>query len=207
VRAWISRAVVVFASLSIASPAAAQGLGQAAQKEKERRARQGSGARTITAEDLNPERAAWQGWQPFTSEEHRFTVAMPAYPSMRRDTDRSPLGIVRRTTYTAVAEDMTYGVIVADYPPEARGAGSDVFFNAVRDGMLTYVRGSRLKSEKPIRLASHPGREFSFSSPVGLVTNRAYISGERVYLLMVVSPSAAEPSRAESFFSSLEIRK
>jgi hypothetical protein len=207
VRARVASAAVLVALVSGPRPTSAQGLGQAAQKEKERRARQGSGTRPITAEDLNPERAAWKGWQPFTSEEHRFTVAMPAYPSMRRDTDQSPLGIVRRTAYTAVSEDMTYGVIVADYPEQARGVGSDVFFNAVRDGMLSYMHGTRLTSERPIRLGSHPGREFSLASPVGLVTNRAYISGERIYLLMVVSPTANELPRADAFFSSLEIRK
>jgi len=207
VKACVASVAALVAFVSVPCPTSGQGLGQAAQKEKERRARQGSGTRPITAEDLNPERAAWKGWQAFTSQEHRFTVALPAYPSMRRDTDQSPLGIVRRTAYTAVSEDMTYGVIVADYPEEARGAGSDVFFNAVRDGMLTYIRGTRLKSERPIRLASHPGREFSFTSPVGLVTNRAYISGERVYLLLVVSPTEKELPRADAFFDSLEIMK
>ncbi len=204
-----SRLAVIAVFVYLPSVAWSQGLGQAAEKERQRRAaRQGSGGvPTITAEDLNPEKEAWKDWQPFTSREHRFSVSLPAYPTMVKDNDQSPLGIVRRTTYEAVAGDMTYGVVVADYPEQAKGVASDVFFNAVRDGMLKYLRAPRLRSERPVRLGSYPGREFSLSTSAGLLTSRAYLSGERVYLLMVLSPSEKEVPRADPFFDSLAILK
>jgi hypothetical protein len=118
-----SSALVLLALSLAASRAEAQGLGEAAERERARRealVKERGPARVLTDRDANPA-GEWAGWRDWTPPDGTFTMRMPARPVQERD--EAELGgsayVVPRTYYHARDElGSEFWVSVTDLPPD-----------------------------------------------------------------------------------------
>jgi hypothetical protein len=73
-------------------------------------------------------------------------------------------------------------------------------------GLMKKIPGSKLTSQGNIEVAGYRGREFVISSSKGLVTSRALIKGDRMYLVFMVHPENKDySSEKEKFFGSFKL--
>ena len=135
----------------------------------------------IVAPRLAPERS----WQPFTSEEGRFTVKFPGTPGEfagRQDfagTSCMVYSYVISGGFTGVSYTVSY----LDAPTADFEGGPRAVLEGMRNMVVSGAR-SRLLSSTAVTFAGHPGVEFTYQSPngIGMVHARLVLSGKRVYL-------------------------
>jgi hypothetical protein len=122
-RPWIVLAVAVSCLLAAAGRASAQGLGDAASRERKRReavVKQRGPARVLTDRDANPG-GAWVGWRDFQPPDGAFTIQMPSRPTEERDeVELLASGYsVSRVYYHARDENAwEFWLFVIDYPAD-----------------------------------------------------------------------------------------
>jgi hypothetical protein len=180
----------LLAALLVASvvPAStgAQGLGGAASREKERlkkrEAVQSGPQRITTTEELAPEggRAAWK------APDGSFQVAFPGTPETKQGDDGG-------TTFRIVSAGTLFSVNVRDLTAEDLPRALDDY----RAAALRYLRETSLVSEAAVTSGSTIGRElvvgFSRSrGGRGVMRTRAFVSGTRLYSLVVMVESGRE---------------
>jgi hypothetical protein len=184
---------------------AAQGLGDAAARERQkRRAQPSKPARAITQEDLD---AALAGRGAWTSPDGAFRVAFAGQPEVKDESGRGA-----GTTYRLAAGTNAYLVNVRSQPPASK-AGS--LMDEIRDAALSSLAGATLVGENSVTTPRGiPGRQFliSFSGRgsgrPGVMRSRAYVSGGRTYLVTAVVEAGSEnAAEVVAFFDSLEILK
>jgi hypothetical protein len=128
-------------------------------------------------------------WEKFSSPEGRFTLLMPAKPTVStRDVD-TKVGKLTLYSYAAGNSVAFFGGSFADYPTAARDvAHAEEVLDGVRDGVLKGSE-SKLISEKKISVKGHPGREFTASGKVNetdvIYAWRIYLVDRRLYQLAV----------------------
>jgi predicted Zn-dependent protease len=94
-------------------------------------------------------------------------------------------------------------VMYNDYPPQYANDGSDAVLARTRDGA---VKGKTLLSDMAISLNGVPGREFTAKDDTWNFTVRQFISGKRLYQLIVVSKSSAPATQTSDFLNSFKIQ-
>ena len=94
---------------------------------------------------------------------------------------------------SVTTDDATFGVAIADYPPEVLAAIKiDDFFNNGRDGALAHNVG-RLLSEKEIKINGNRGREYVTELSDDLVMHSCQVLVKnRGYQITVTSLSDRE---------------
>jgi hypothetical protein len=146
----------------------------------------------------------------YTSPEGRYTVLLPAQPTLSSQQISAPDGSPL-TQYMATAAGNMGIVMVGyfDYP------GNVVFsLDKARDGMVTRIKGTLLE-EHSMNLGGAPGRQIKIAakSEQGIeFTDRArvYDVKPRIYVLQCLTPksleSAAIAQRCDQFFDSFRVR-
>ena len=146
----------------------------------------------------------------YTSPEGRYSVLLPAQPTLSSQQVNAPDGSPM-TQYMVTAAG-TMGMVMIAYFDYA----SDVVFSLdkARDGMVTSIKGILL-DEHSMSLGGAPGRQLKISAKTeqGLEfidRARFYDVKPRVYVLQCISPksidSAAIAERCEQFFDSFRVR-
>ena len=116
-------ALVLLSIASSVARAEAQGLGQAAERERKRRealVQQHGPSRLLTDRDANPA-GEWIGWRDWRPPDGSFTIQLPSRPTQERDEVGLPgtTFSIPRTYYHARDENgWQYWVFVIDYPAD-----------------------------------------------------------------------------------------
>ena len=144
-------------------------------------------------------------WKKFTSQAGNFSVLLPAEPQEQKETkdDGGPLSPYTNTLYIARGGNGAYLVGWTDYKP---GVRIDVQgeIKANRDNFVKGVNGT-LGPEKPLKLGTHPGTEFTAETAQALFHVRVYVIGRRPYILVALRPKGSQDPNADKFFSSFTL--
>jgi hypothetical protein len=162
-------------------------------------------------------------WIKYTSPEGRYTVLLPAQPSLTTQEATAATGDKFPQYLASVVQpgDVAFIIGYFDSVP-----GSIFSADAARDGMVERINGT-LISETAISLAGYPGRELKVlakpapQQPAGgakaadgveyTVRARFYEVDKRVYVLQLISPrsldSEALAAKATKYFDSFQVVK
>src|SRR5688572_1767452 len=177
-----------------------------AQEHKERSAPPARPPQTQTP----PQSEAPSGSLRYTSPEGRYTVLLPAQPTLSSQQVNAPDGSPMTQYMVTAAGSM--GMVMIAYFDYA----SDVVcsLDKARDGMINSIKGTLL-DEHSISLGGAPGRQLKISakSDQGLEfidRARFYDVKPRVYVLQCLTPKsldgAAMAEKCEQFFDSFRVR-
>jgi hypothetical protein len=146
----LTRAFVLLTLFLVASRTAAQGLGEAADRERARRealAKERGPARVLTERDANPA-GAWVGWRDWQPPDGTFTLRVPSRPVEERE--EADLGgsayVVARTYYHARDElGSEFWISVTDLPPDyARFQSDRIWSDFPTSSLFPYTRNDVL---------------------------------------------------------------
>ena len=128
------------------------------------------------------------GWVKYALPEGRYSVAMPATPT--KSVKKITTATAQLDAVVAVAEgrlDSFFVVSYCDYP--ARELKADSIDKRLDQGAKAAVENARgkLRSEKPIKLDGHPGREIVIEKDGEVIAKmRIYLVDRRLYQVMVL---------------------
>lgn len=145
--------------------------------------------------------------QPYTSAEGRFTVSFPG-GSPKLDTETVNLkGGGSSTLYEFWTElennNVSYMLMYNDYSPDYANGDPQTVLASTRDGA---VANKTLLSDMAINLNGVPGREFTTKDDTWNYTVRQFLSGKRLYQLIVVSKSDQPATQTSDFMNSFRIQ-
>lgn len=143
----------------------------------------------------------------YRSEEGRFSVLFPGEPKKNIKLLNTIAGKIDLVMYTAGSKKSGFVVGYADYPEEAvKDPEPQKMLDGARDGALSNVRGE-LVDETVLDFQGYPARELEIDVPRrGTVRARLIIVGNRLYQMMVISPSDnILYEKGTEFFDSFEI--
>lgn len=158
---------------------------------------------------------AYTSWQRVAPAGAGFSVMMPGYPDeMSRDMTREQNAVGLRE-YRVKAGDAEYIVgVVLNLPVELTQQTdfADRYLQLLPMGLMKSAQHAsknyKLTSQRSISINDHPGRQYKFDAPDYTCTLRAYLTGQRVYIIAVESPKAAVAVEgAEKFFSSFTLEE
>jgi hypothetical protein len=146
----------------------------------------------------------------YTSPEGRYSVLLPAQPTLSSQQVSAPDG-TPMTQYMVTAAGSMGMVMIAYFDYAA-----DVVFSLdkARDGMVTSIKGTLL-DEHSMSLGGAPGRQVKISARTEqgmefIDRARFYDVKPRVFVLQCITPksldSAAIAERCEQFFDSFRVR-
>ncbi len=150
--------------------------------------------------------AGGQQMHPYTSTDGRFTVDFPPGEVKLNAETLSFKDGTKGTIYEFSVElaggNISYMVMYNDYSAtQANGDPQTVLANT-RDGA---VAGKTLLSDMAISLNGVPGREFTAKDDTWNYTVRQYLSGKRLYQLIVVSNNDHPATQISQFLDSFKI--
>lgn len=171
----------------LSADAAAQGLGAAAEREKQRRA------------------ASAAQWQEFQDPGGAYVVRLPVRP-VERKVPVPGGGGATMAGYFADTGIRAYSVGYHEEPAESVARGAQAVLAGMRDGFLKGTSGV-LDGEKAVTLGGHTGTEIAVRE-AGLAWRvRFYLVGRRVFgLTTCARQSEHEAEAAERFFASFALR-
>lgn len=151
-------------------------------------------------------------WQTVAKDDVGYRVEAPGKLS---DTSVSAYNIDGSTepvhmAVARVADNVSYAVAWADNPPIARITHSspDNLLDMARDGAMDRTH-SRLITENHLTVQGYPARDFQAStqSGAGFLYARLISAGQRLYMLLVIYPSADSLREQDTvrFFNSFKI--
>ena len=151
--------------------------------------------------------ARGQHTQPYTSADGRFTVNFPQ-GEVKQDSQTINLKGGGITTlyqfYVGMADStISYMVMYNDYPADYANGDPQSVLATTRDGA---INGKTLQSDMAISLDGVPGREFTAKDDKRNYTVRQFLSGKRLYQLIVVSDSDHPATQTSDFMSSFKIQ-
>jgi hypothetical protein len=133
-------------------------------------------------------------FQSFTSDKGSFSVKFPGTPTTTAQ--KNTVGGFQIDTnlflVTLNSGSVTYLVSYSDYPTEITSNQTpDQALNNARDGQVASVQG-KILSDKSLTKDNIFGKEIEISSTSNYIRTRIYISGQRLYQLVVVYPEATK---------------
>lgn len=145
-------------------------------------------------------------WQKFTSEPGRFSVLVPGEPMVEKQAEDGDGPLYPLTIYAFMSQDdgAVYAFGWIDYNPRVKvDVQEELTTN--RDTFIRRMK-AKLLSEKSIKLGTHPGIEYTGESDLAHFTARAYVVGQRPYMLAAVTiKGRGNKAEAEKFFSSFTL--
>ncbi len=150
--------------------------------------------------------AAGQQMQPYTLTDGRFTVNFPQAEVKSSNQSIDLKGGGTTTLYQFWVElangNVSYMVMYNDYSADYANGDPQTILVATRDGA---VGTKTLLSDTVISLNGIPGREFTAKDDTWNYTVRQYLSGKRLYQLIVVSNPANPATQISDFMTSFKI--
>ena len=152
------------------------------------------------------------GWIRYAVPEGRYSVAMPTKPTESKK--KITTATVQLDAVVAVAEgrlDSYFVVSYCDYP--AKELKADSIDKRLDQGARAAVENARgkLRSEKPIKLDGHPGREIVIEKDGEVIAKmRIYLVDRRLYQVMVLGSGpifAAKEKDVGIFLDSFRLNK
>ena len=144
------------------------------------------------------------GWTTFTSPDGSFTVGMPGQPTATTQTANTALGPIEIHIFVYQTSTIAYTVDYNDYPAAALdGKDPSVILSGGVQGAVQNAKAT-LQSSTPVTLGSTPGVEWVAAVTGGTLHGRMYLSGSRLYQLLVAGAGSELPD-LDAFFSSFAI--
>lgn len=163
-----------------------------------------------------------QEWIKYTSAEGRYSVSLPAQPTLSTQEATAATGD-KFPQYLAAVEQSDVGYMIGYFD---NLPGTVFSPDAARDGMVKQVKGT-LISETAISLGGYPGRELKVSAKPApaqlaegakpaeeveyIVRARYYEVDKRVYVLQIIFPKSldgdAVSAKAAKYFDSFQVVK
>lgn len=147
------------------------------------------------------------GWLKYAGPDHKFTVMLPSFPTVKEKSDQSPQGEMQVHIYASQKDASTgYSVACYDFPPIH---GDPKMFLARLEEVFIKGQDAKVTSYKPIQVGDYYGTQFEFVA--GGQANysgtcRLILVGQRAYALAVVHLNAVpQPADCDAFFDSLAI--
>jgi hypothetical protein len=199
------RRLILVVALMAPVAVAAQGLGDAAAREKKKRQSQpAKPPKAITQDQLD---AAVVGRDAWNSPDGVFRAGFTGQPEVKEYPAQGG-----GTTYRLAVGSTAYLVNVRSQPASA---SADAVVKEVRDGALRTLANSSVMAENDVITPKGiPGRQFlvSFtgrtSERPGVMRSRVYLSGGRSFVVSAVVEAGGENSAdVVAFFDSFEILK
>jgi hypothetical protein len=145
--------------------------------------------------------------QPYTSEAGRYSVQFPGTPT--ESSSEISLGASGTTSlYQALVNDgkVSYIVAYCDYPSGFLDGDPQTALAGFRDNIVKAEKGT-LTSDDVIDLNGVPGRAFSFTSQDGSTdTFHDFLSGQRLYQVVVTAGSGSTAPGADDFLNSFRVQ-
>jgi hypothetical protein len=161
----------------------------------------------------SPHRPAPVAWQLVDRTNDGFKLEMPAdskdlqVPAYNEGGGSEPVKML----FSNLEGDTTFALSWEDNPPVARvnNRSAERTLNMARDGMLSRTQ-TRLISETRMTPGGYPARDIAAANAGGGILNaRIIFTGERLYTLMALFPSASARREQDviRFFNSFEIER
>lgn len=144
-----------------------------------------------------PSVTASLGSEPFTSLEGRFTISLPqTVHSYQPLSFKGPGGMAKGEAYNWVMAEGRFRVTYVNAPPSM--ATPNVVLNQLRDQVLAQISAAKgkLLSETVISKSGSEGRELKMGLPDSFLTLRVYLTGSRVYQLLLTASSTQQEKEA-----------
>ena len=149
-------------------------------------------------------------WIRHVSSEGRYSVLMPAAPTVGTQESTTPEG-TKFTQYKATLGDAS-GVYLVGYFDHV--PGTTFLLEKARDGMIEAIKGTLL-NDSAISLEDSPGRELRIAATADgiefLLRAKFYYVGKRVYVLQFIVPKSSDNATAAAnatrFFDSFQLTK
>jgi hypothetical protein len=145
--------------------------------------------------------------QPYTSAEGRYSAQFPGTPT--ESSSQISLGASGSITlYQALVDQGTVSYLVAwcDYPSGYLASDPQSALGSFRDNLLNAEKGD-LSSDAAIDLNGVPGRAFAFTGQGGITYSvHDFLSGQRLYQVVVTANSGSTAPGADDFLSSFHIQ-
>jgi hypothetical protein len=151
--------------------------------------------------------AGGQQMQPYASTDGRFTVNFPQ-GEVKRSTEpinfkSGETGTMYEFTVEIEGGNVAYLVMYNDYGADQANEDAQTVLARTRDGATS---GKTLLSDIAINLNGVPGREFTCKDDKWNYTVRQYLSGKRLYQLIVVSNNDHPATQTSEFMNSFKIQ-
>ena len=142
---------------------------------------------------------AQSSWKKVYSSVGKFTVNMPGTPQEETEKDGSV-----SSSYTLKSDSGYYRVGYFDLSELGKLTPDQVNqLLELAPSKFVESTGAKLSGIRNITLAGNPGKEFNFGiNPQIVGKGRVYVSNNKLYLLVVVTP---EPANVENFFNSFRL--
>jgi hypothetical protein len=146
----------------------------------------------------------------FTSQEGKFSVAMPGQPTKQTQKTPSEIGELNVNLFIVDQKDKGFIASFVDYP---RGTVTDQsrekMLDGCRDGNVRGTKG-KLQSEKRITQGEKkiPGRELVISLQDGKALYRAriFLVGDRLYQVIAIgNPEFAQSAAVNAYLNSFKV--
>lgn len=138
-------------------------------------------------------------WKPYTSQEGRFSVAMPGIPREKE----LPGGVHGKAVFVQT-QSALYSVTWSDVKDTEAGR----FLSEEPVTMASAMKGS-LAAQRDIALGSAQGKEFTIAHPSGSVEGRCriFLDGTRCYKVFVFAEKGAGEKESKIFFESFSLKR
>lgn len=139
-------------------------------------------------------------WERYSDKAFGFSVEMVGKPEERKRDAETPGGMTTTTFLISRSEmeQVTYLVSVTPLPAKLEGKEADMALVAARDAAVAEGKAKvTVESDTTFRAFGYAGRESTISlegtdgKSKGLVRVRAFIAGDRLYVLAVAGPEDA----------------
>jgi len=142
---------------------------------------------------------AQSSWKEVYSSKGKFTINMPGTPQEETEKDGSV-----SSSYTLKSDSGYYRVGYFDLSELGKLTPDQVNqLLELAPSKFVESTGAKLSGIRNITLAGNPGKEFNFGiNPQIVGKGRVYVSNNKLYLLVVVTP---EPANVENFFNSFRL--
>lgn len=144
---------------------------------------------------------------PFVSKEGGFRITFPSAPEEKTQQIPSALGPIESHFFQSTRGDVEYVVSFNDYPAQIGQVDPDKILEGAVNGAIGAVKGAKLLKKQDRKIGQIPGKEFEFSFPGtngvdGLGRTRLYLSGTRMYSIMIGGPKAEVTAASDAYFRS-----
>ena len=156
--------------------------------------------------DVPPVRSTSQSWQFIIFKEGGFSFWVPP-GILNQDIVnlKTAVGEVNFRTLTTHADDRRYVVAYANALTPDQVQSAPKLLDAIRDRVAPADQFKRT-GDRAITINQYPGRELSFVGKTESITFRAYLVGNKAYVLGVIYPNTSPKTRAtRAFLNAFEL--
>ena len=166
---------------------------------------------SVCPAEAPPDKTAAGSWQPFHSEEGRFSILMPETPKMTQTKQHSVIGTVTNQIFTVWNGHEKFTVDYSDLPHfGVEFAAANTIYDHTKGALLKQTL-SKMRSYDDVTLNGLKGKRLVYDTPPRQghpkMTGEAhfFLIGDRLYVVDSTVPIGDSEANAQRFFASLKI--